>query len=366
MITNRALNRATLHRQALLARAESSAEAMIGHLVGMQAQEPLSPYTGLWSRVRGFHPAELAALLTDRAVVRAPLMRATIHLVTAADHGELEPLVRPVLHRTFGGSPFKLDGLDVSEVLVTARALMADRPRTRAELGKLLVARWPDHDPLALAYATTYLVPLVQVPPRGVWGSRGQATWTTAEHWLGASGTAGSARDLVRRYLAAYGPASVKDIQTWSGLTRLREVVDTMDLRELRDENGRVLVDLPDAELPDADIPAPVRFLPEFDNLLLAHDDRTRVISAADYRRGVVIGGKSTLLVDGVVRGIWKIRRGTLEIELFGSLTSTERQDVLDEGGRLLAFAAAGVDQHDVRMVGGSGVTHTPCHGSNT
>jgi hypothetical protein len=350
-ITTRALNRATLHRQALLDRSASSAEAMIGHLVGMQAQEPLAPYVGLWSRVRGFQAAELATLMTDRAVVRAPLLRATIHLVTAADHGTLEPLTRRVLARAFAGSAFTLGDLDVDKVLDEARALMEEHPRTRAELGRLLAAKWPDADARSLAHATTYLMTLVQVTPRGVWGSRGQATWTTAEQWLGTPGAIGSVQDVVRRYLAAYGPAAVKDVQTWSGLTRLREVVDGMDLVVLRDEAGRELVDLPDAPLPDEDTPAPVRFLPEFDNLLLAHHDRTRVISAEDYRRGIVIGGKSTLLVDGVVRGIWKARGGTLEIEVFGSLSSTEREDVVDEGGRLLGFVAADIAEHDVRLL---------------
>ncbi|MEU4443753.1 winged helix DNA-binding domain-containing protein [Actinosynnema sp. NPDC050801] len=345
-LTTRALNRATLHRQFLLERADRTTCDVVEHLVGMQAQEPFSPYYGLWSRIRSFRADELGSLLLDRRVVRASLHRATIHLVTAADHGRFEPLLRPFLHRRFASSPFGfvMDGLDVAEFSEAVTALLEEQPRTRREISDLLGARWPDRDATALGYAGSFLVPAVQVPPRAVWGRSGAAKWTTAEHWLGAGGPAAPAEEFVRRYLAAFGPASVKDVQTWAGMSRLKPVVEAMDLRVFTDERGRTLYDVPDAPRPDPDTPAPARFLPEFDNVLLGHDDRTRVISDEDYRRGIVIGGKPTLLVDGFVHGTWKLAGDGLDIEVFRPLTRAQQADVEAEGARLLEFAGVGGD----------------------
>nr|WP_141983658.1 winged helix DNA-binding domain-containing protein [Saccharothrix saharensis] len=339
-LTTRALSRATLHRQYLLDRVDRPAEDVVEHLVGMQAQEPFSPYYGLWSRIRSFRPDVLAALLLDRRVVRASLHRATIHLVTAADHGRFEPLLRPFLHRRFASSPFGfvLDGLDPDDFAEAVTALL-EEPRTRREIGDLLGARWPDRDANALGYAGSFLVPTVQVTPRAVWGRSGAAKWTTAARWLAAAGPAAPVQEFVRRYLAAFGPASVKDVQTWAGMSRLKPVVEAMDLRVFTDERGRTLYDLPDAPRPDPDTPAPARFLPEFDNVLLGHDDRTRVISDEDYRRGIIIGGKPTLLVDGFVQGTWKIADDGLDLDVFRPLTRAQKADVEAEGARLLQFA---------------------------
>ncbi|MBB5953494.1 hypothetical protein FHS29_000064 [Saccharothrix tamanrassetensis] len=341
VITLRGLNRALLHRQLLLERSERSVTDAVEHLVGMQAQEPQAPYYGLWSRLQDFAPADLGDLLTDAKVVRAPLHRATIHLVTAADHARVEPVLRDLLHRRFGSSQFRgvLTGLDLDKFDAVARELLAERPRTRSELGRCLAEHWSGRNAESLGYAVTYLLPVVQLPPRGVWGRSGQAVWATAEQWLGRVGDDADLTGFVRRYLAAFGPATVKDIQLWSGLTRLRDVVRGMDLRVLRDEQGRELFDVPDGPLPDPDTPAPVRFLPEFDNLLLGHDDRTRVISDEDYRRGIVIGGKPTLLVDGFVHGTWRFSEG-LDVQVFRPLTAAQREEVLAEGARLLAFAS--------------------------
>ncbi|MEV8442639.1 winged helix DNA-binding domain-containing protein [Actinosynnema sp. NPDC051121] len=348
-LTTRALNRATLHRQFLLDRVDRTACDVVEHLVGMQAQEPFSPYYGLWTRIRSFRPDELGTLLLDRHVVRASLHRATIHLVTAADHARFEPLMRPFLHRRFASSPFGpvVDGLDPDEFTATVTALLEEKPRTRREISDLLLQRWPDRDATALGYAGSFLVPSVQVTPRAVWGRSGAAAWTTAAHWLGPAGPAAPMQELVRRYLAAFGPASVKDVQTWAGMSRLKPVVEAMDLRVFTDERGRTLYDLPDAPRPDPDTPAPARFLPEFDNVLLGHDDRTRVISDEDYRRGIIIGGKPTLLVDGFVHGTWKIARDGLDIDVFRPLTRGQRADVEAEGARLLAFAGV---EGDVRL----------------
>ncbi len=355
MLSLRTLNRALLERQMLLRRWKLPAAEAIEHLVGMQAQVPNSPYVGLWTRLEGFRPDELARLITERRVVRTPLMRATIHLVTARDCLALRPLVQPVLVRSFSGTfGQNLAGVDIETLVAAGRALVEEQPRTRAELGPLLKERWPDRDATSLAHAISYLIPLVQVPPRGIWGASGQATWTTAEAWLGRPLEPDPSLDeMVMRYLAAFGPATVRDIQTWSGLTRLREVTERLRprLRTFRDEHGKELLDLPDAPRPDLDTPAPPRFLPEYDNVLLSHADRTRII-AYDHRERVFTKGAA--LVDGFVRGTWKItrRRGTatLLIEPFELLPEKDRDALAEEGWRLVRFVGEGAEAFEVRF----------------
>jgi hypothetical protein len=350
----RALNRALLERQLLLRRAKMPVLDAVGRLVGLQAQSPGAPYVGLWSRLEGFRFDDLAGLITHREVVRVVLMRSTIHLVTAGDCLTLRPVVQPVLDRGFQGNyGRRLQGVDVGQVAAAGRALVDDQPRTFAQLGQLLLARWPDHDPDALAMAVRTGVPLVQVPPRGIWGASGQATHTSAEAWLGrAAGTDSRPDGMILRYLGAFGPATVKDVQVWSGLTGLRAAVERLRPRLLafRDERGAELFDLPDAPRPDPDTPAPPRFLPEYDNLLLSHDDRTRVI--ADPHRALVFT-KGAVLVDGFVRGTWKIERqkgsASLVVAPFASLAKQDRIALADEGARLLA-AAGGAQAQGVRF----------------
>jgi hypothetical protein len=358
VLDQRALNRALLDRQMLLARSTRPVPAAVHHLVGLQAQAPRSPYVALWSRLEGFDPHELGAMLTDRRAVRLAIMRSTIHLVTAEDCRFLRPLHDEFLLRTLRQSPWTpaLDGLDVDAVVAAGRALVEEAPLTTKELRAGLAAIWPDRDPAALAQAVRAGVPLVQVTPRAVWGRAGAVRLTSAESWLGAPLTGGTLEDLVLRYVAAFGPASTMDVQAWSGLTRLREVADRLGDRvvRFRNEAGRELLDLPDAPRPDPDVPAPVRFLPDFDNVSLSHADRTRLVDDDVRKRLMRANGllPGTVLVDGRVEAHWSIGRAagtaTLTVVPFRALTTAEATAVEDEGRALLAFAAAEADAHDV------------------
>ncbi len=323
--------------------------------MAMQAQVPNAPYVGLWTRLEGFQPNELADLINKRRAVRLGLMRNTIHLVTARDCLEQRPHFQSLFERAWQTSPFgrNLVGIDMRAVLAEATVLMAEKPRTFAELGKLLQRRWPDRDATSLAYAIRYLVPIVQVPPRGIWGKSAQPTWTSTDLWLRRPLAPRPSIDkLVVRYLTAFGPASVADVSAWSGLPALRAAVERLrpKLRTFQDERGRELFDVPDGPLPDPDTPAPPRFLPEYDNLLIGHDDRTRVIDHA-YRYVIFAG---TLLVDGFVHATWTIKRArdaaTLTIEPLRRLTKIDRLAVSEEGERLLKFAAGEASRLDVRI----------------
>ena len=359
VLTKRELNRALLERQMLQRRQEVPAEDVIERLVGMQAQVPNDPYIALWSRIDGFQTTELAGLFEQRQVVRAGLMRGTIHLVTAPDLLYLRPVTRPVMDRMFfSGSPYgrKLRSIDIEKVVEMGRELVEEKPRTRAELRPLLAERWPEHDSDSLAYAVTYLLPLVQVTPRGIWGKSGQAAWTTTESWLGNELESDATPDeMILRYLAAFGPASVMDIQAWCGLTKLREITDRLELSTFKDESGRELLDVPDAPRPDPDTPAPPRFFPEYDNLFLGHADRSRVAPdeavAVEFPKGPFKGPFS---VDGFIAGFWRVERvrasATLIIEPFFKLPKRDRPAVVEEATSLLEFVLPDVELRDVRV----------------
>ncbi len=357
VLSARALNRATLARQLLLQRSDRSVSEVVEHLVGLQAQTPHSWYVGLWTRIDGFRPEHAADLLEGRQLVRIALMRSTIHLVTAPDATGLRPLVQPALDRDLrASSPHgrALVGLDTAALTRHARELLDEQPRTSRQLGELLSARWPHHPPAALAYAARTALPLVQVPPRGLWRRSGPVAHTTVESWLGAGALAEapSLSRLVLRYLAAFGPATVNDAQTWSGLTGLRAVFAALRPRlvTFRDEDGRELFDLEDAPRPGADTPAPPRFLDGFDNVLRSHADRRRVVTE-DYRRhsrrpnGLV---PAAVLVDGTTSGEWTITQdhGTaiLTIRPYTRLGEHAIAALTVEGTRLLRFVTPDVD----------------------
>jgi hypothetical protein len=357
VLGRRALNRATLARQMLLHRAKLPVSEAVAALVGLQAQTTHSWYVGLGTRLEGLEPKEVGKQLEERRLVRVALMRSTIHLVTAEDCLALRPVVQPVIERSVRGQfGRRLEGLDREEVAAAARVLVEERPRTFSELARLLEKRFPGRDAFALGQAIRAWVPLVQVPPRGVWGKSGRAAHTSVEAWLGEAPSLGSSpEDLIVRYLGAFGPASVKDAQTWSGLTRLREVIERLrpSLVTFRDEHGAELFDLPDAPRPDPHTPAPPRFLYDYDNLLLSHADRSRVITDGYHEQGFASDGPmpSIVLLDGFTSATWKITRqrgtATLTIRPFERLLDEDATALAEEGARLLAFVAPG-DTHDV------------------
>jgi hypothetical protein len=297
--------------------------------------------------------------MEDRRAVRIALMRSTIFLVSAADCLRLRPLVQPVLERGFvGGWAKRIVGLDVPAVAAAGRELVDAEPRTWAELGEALGTRWPDRDPEPLGHIVRTYVPVVQVTPRGVWGKSGAARHTSVEAWLGRTEEPTTVEEVLLRYLRAFGPASVRDAQVWCGLTRLSAVFERLRERlvTFRDERGVELFDLPDAPRPDEDAAAPIRFLPEYDNIVLSHADRTRILPEAYRERYMTPNGlvRGTVLVDGFVSAMWKVRtaRGAAEllIEPFGKIPAAARRRIAAEGERLLAFVAEGAKAHDLRF----------------
>ena len=350
VLGQRALNRALLERQGLLARSPTPALEMVERLVGMQAQEPQNPYLALWSRIEDFRPEALSDAIAGRRAVRAQLMRATIHLASARDCLAIQPLALPLLARVFRTAFGRaVAGIEVDAVIAAGRAALAEQPRSRAELRPALAERWPGTEAAALAQAVTFNLPLVQIPPRGLWRQPGQARWELTERWLGAPlDPQPSADALVLRYLAAFGPATTGDLRTWAGITGLPVVVERLRprLRTFRDERGRELLDVPDGALPDPDTPAPPRFLPEYDNVTLSHEDRSRIVAdPGPFPSGSLKGG---LLVDGFYAAQWKLTGGTLEITAPTRPSRRRRDEIADEGERMLAFLAPDADGRQV------------------
>ncbi|SFE19693.1 Winged helix DNA-binding domain-containing protein [Actinacidiphila alni] len=348
MLSLRALNRATLARQLLLDRGDVPALEAVAHLGGLQAQEPQEPFTGLWSRLHGFQPADLDGLLTGRQVVRTHLMRRTVHLVTAADalawRSRHDAMLR---QRVLGTYRRELAGLDLAALAAAGRAVMADgEPRSMAQLTAALADRWPGPPARALGeLLVAALLPMAQVPPRGLWRTKGGVRNALLADWLGrdidplpVGDDDAVGRTLVRRYLAAYGPAATADLRAWCGLAGLPAAVRAVrpELVAFRDERGRELLDLPDAPRPDPDTPAPVRFLPAFDNALLGYDDRARIVAPA--HRPLSVSGARVVLTDGQVSATWTLTGSTCLITPLRPFSRPERAAVLAEARALTAF----------------------------
>lgn len=328
---------------------------VVEHLVGMQAQEPAHPYIALWSRVEGFVPAQLADLVRARAAVRATLMRSTLHLATAADCLALRAALQETITRRFwsnGAYARALEGVDLEALLARGRALVEERPRTPAQLRDGLAERFPDRDPHALAQAVAQIVPMVQVPPRGLWDESGRPTLTTVEAWLDRPVPPDAPLEsLAVRYLAAFGPAGAADFQAWSGLTRTAPVLARLapELAVFRDERGAELLDLPGAPRPDPATPAPPRFLPGYDNVFLGHRDRRRIVAPDVRARHLATANgqtPGTVLIDGFVGATWRLGRtreaAVLTVRPSGRVPARVRAAVAAEGRRLLALLAPG------------------------
>ncbi len=349
------LNRATLARQLLLERTAITPLAAIERLAGLQSQVPRPPFIGLWSRVSGFQAAQLTKLVHDRKAVRATMMRGTIHLVSAADYLKLRGALQPMLSsgmRSILGK--RIEGLDLDELTARARTLL---PATFDAVRKGLTAKFPNHDDRALGYAVRMHLPLVLVPTDTRWAYPGNANFHDAEHWLGRPLAPASAETLVLRYLAAFGPATVKDAQAWSGVRKLGEVFERLanKLEVVRDADGRELFDLPDAPRPAADVAAPVRFLPEYDNLLLAYADHSRVIDPTLRKQLTTKNGivAATFLVDGRVAGTWSLERtkdqAVLALVPFAQLSKAVRASVHAEAEALLRWHEPDANSFTIR-----------------
>ncbi|QNG21204.1 winged helix DNA-binding domain-containing protein [Rhodococcus triatomae] len=361
-MSQRALGRATLARQHLLARSTDGVLDVVEHLCGLQAQAPDPPYYALWARVRGFRPERLADLIEHREVVRIVSMRGTVHAMSARDALAFRPLVQPLLDLDVRTNPQYRDHLaevDLAALAAAGRELLAERPRTAAQLRPLLTERFPGVDARSLTHGVRGLLALVQVPPRGIWGRSGAPAWAPLDQWVGQAPAAAPVEELVRRYLAAYGPAGPKDAQAWSGLGRLTEVFDRLrpELEVFTTESGTEVFDLPGAPRPDQDTPAPVRILAPFDSAILAHADRTRILDDDVRRQLFTVNGivESAVLVDG--RGVGFVRIETdragarLDVRLLRPVTARRRTSIEAEGRRLLRFARPDVTDAQVRFV---------------
>lgn len=365
-LTLRQLNRATLDRQILVQRKAISVPEVIERLGGLQAQAAPAPYVGLWTRIADFTREDLASMIADRSVVKAAWIRGTLHLVTAADYVRHRATLQPMLTAGFESiAKRRGPAVDVAAVVAEAREYFAESPRTFAELSAWLTSRYPDADVGPLRHAVRMHLPIVQVPVEGGWSYPSKPQFTLADAWLGAevavSPSPDSAvDDLVRRYLRAFGPAGVTDVQTWAGLPGpvLKSAIARLrpELVAYQDEGRTELFDLAELSLPDADAPVPPRFLPEYDNVLLSHRKRTRIV-ADEHRKQVYLPGlrvAATILVDGFVAGTWKatLARGeaTLEVAPFGRLTKADRELLATEAEELVRFVEPAAKSYAVRV----------------
>jgi hypothetical protein len=334
-LTRRRLNRALLARQLLLERQSLPAEEAIARVAGLQAQASVPPFVGLWTRLRDFDEAELQRLIDEGRIVRATMMRHTIHFVGADDYSWLRPTIQPALDASFGAQTRKrLADVDIEPFLKAARREFRKRPLTFAEVKELIRERAPDSDVDAIAYGVRTHIPLIGVPNGSRWRFGGRAPFVLAGKLARPD-----PKEMVRRYLRAFGPATPADATAWSGVGGMRPVFESMraELRVFRDEDGRELFDVEDGLLPEEDADMPVRFLPEYDNTLLGHKDRSRVI-ADEHRKLVYIGAglmAGTVLLDGFAAATWRITDGELSLQPFRRLTKTERSAIEPEAEAL-------------------------------
>jgi hypothetical protein len=364
-LTLREINRATLARQMLLVRQRLAPIDAIERLIGLQAQWPRPPFVGLWTRLEGFERQHLAALFDARTVVRATFLRATIHVLSARDFIGLRPIVQPMLDGAYESIlKDRVADLDIEEATKRARGFFEKKPTPFDDLRKFFLADDPKCDERALGYIVRMRLPLVQVPEADAdWSFPAQACFATAEKWLGKKIPQKPAPPdpLILRYLAAYGPSSANDFAAWSALARpaVRDAFERLrpQLVALRDEKKRELFDLPDSPRPPAATAAPIRFIPEYDNLLNTRADERFV--ATEHRPKVFLSAlrlAATVLVDGFVAATWKIqatkKKATLTIEPFAALPAKVRKAIEPEAEALVRFSEPDISAVDVKFAG--------------
>jgi hypothetical protein len=347
MLSLRQLNRATLQRQLLLERHDMNVVETTERLMGIQAQVNNPPYIGLWTRLNAFDKETLSQAMRDRQIVRAPLLRSTLHLFSADDYMRFRSTIQPALtkgYNSFFGT--RQANIPLQQVLETAEKAMKTQVLTTSKLKELLFTIAPNADSDALAYATRTFLALVQVPPSGFWGTGVNYEYTLAEDYLGKPMLPEDLLGLFKRYLRAFGPASIKDFQFWVGITKLQDMLKGIkdQFTVYKDEKGTELFDLPDLQIPEGDTPAPIRFMPEYDNLVIGHDSRVRVLADEHYKRVFLSAARvrSMILVDGFVAGAWKIDKTkgqiVLSIEPFVMLDNSTQETLEVEGQRLMKF----------------------------
>lgn len=359
-LTLRELNRTLLARQMLLERESIATPQAIEMLVGVQSQIPNPPYIGLWTRLNEFTRDDLTQLMEQKQVIRAAMMRSTLHLVTADDHQRFRHVLQPALDRAFKSFYGKrIKGLDIPKLIEIAKPFLEEAPRTKGELKNYLLEFEPDWDGDAMVYAIRNYLHLVQVPPGGTWGAGTRASYIPAETWIESDVEAGDLRSLLHRYLAAFGPASVMDFQFWTGMVKLKDAIEPLksELVIYQDEAGTELLDLPDMPIYEENTPASIRFMPEYDNLIISHKDRRRIIADDDYKKVFLSAARvlSTILIDGFVAGIWKASKkkglATLKITPFREISLQQQETLIDEGTRLLQFIEDDVEEYAVEFV---------------
>lgn len=360
LLNQAVLNRTFLQRQLLLDRQTMAIPTAMERLVGLQSQVPNPPYIGLWTRLAKFQRQHLTELIQQQQIVRGGMMRSTLHLMTAQDYLQLRLTIQPALVkglRSFFGKGSKT--FEVNSIVKAARAYLEKTTATTGEQREFLLTIAPQGDSDAMAYAIRAYLPLIQVPPRGIWGSGSIIPYTLADVALGQPLAPENLRYLFFRYLAAFGPASIMDFQAWAGMTNLKGEIENFrnELRVYQTEDGKDLFDLPELTLVPEETPPPVRFIPEYDNLVLAHANRTRIIPLEAYRPKIFLSAarvRSTFLIDGFVRGVWKVeknkQRATLIIEPFIDLSDLQQTMLAEEGAQLLRFIEPDAESYEIRF----------------
>jgi hypothetical protein len=345
-LTARALNRTLWLRQRLAEPVAADPVGMVAHLVGLQAQEMRSPYLSLRARIRDFDPASLSDAIADRRLVRFLSLRGTVHVLTPDDALVLRPWVQPALDRISRSNELSRPARDLAsaDLEIAVREALSGGPLPVASLGRSLGEAFPGVPEGALRNAARERVPLVQLPPRGLWKRGGAVVYDLVDRWLGRPLGEPDPRELVRRYLRAFGPATPADMTRWSSVTGLGAVFTAMagELVRHETEDGRVLHDLPDAPIGEPDLPLPVRLLGPYDNVWLSHADRSRIATPEALKgwMGANGAGGGAVLVDGFLAGTWRLADGRVEVDPARVFTKGERAAVAAEAAAVEAFLA--------------------------